>query len=110
VWLSNVSPLKPAQLLRHAGTGRNDFIKETGIPRADITYTSKIQSNSTYEHARQTVENSLKLAKQDCLDLYLIHAPYPNRKARLETWRALEDAQREGKIKSIGVSVSSVVS
>jgi diketogulonate reductase-like aldo/keto reductase len=61
--------------------------------------------NSTYEHARKTIEKSLRLAKQESIDLYLIHSPYPNKTARLETWRALEDAQKEGLVKSIGVSV-----
>ena len=35
---------------------------------------------------------------------YLIHAPYGGRTARCGTWRALVEAQRSGKIRSIGVS------
>ena len=35
---------------------------------------------------------------------YLIHAPYGGRDARLGTWRALVEAQKVGKIRSLGVS------
>jgi diketogulonate reductase-like aldo/keto reductase len=35
---------------------------------------------------------------------YLIHAPYGGKEARLGAWKALTEAQREGKIRSLGVS------
>lgn len=35
---------------------------------------------------------------------YLIHAPYGGKEARNGSWRALVEAQQEGKIRSIGVS------
>ena len=38
------------------------------------------------------------------IDLYLIHAPHGGSSGRLGTWRALVEAQKEGKIRSIGVS------
>jgi diketogulonate reductase-like aldo/keto reductase len=34
----------------------------------------------------------------------LIHAPYGGKEARLGTWRALVEAQKAGKIRSLGVS------
>lgn len=34
----------------------------------------------------------------------LIHAPYGSRKDRLGSWRALVEAQQEGKVRSLGVS------
>lgn len=37
-------------------------------------------------------------------DLYLIHGPHPDKKARLDSWRAIEDAVAEGKIRAAGVS------
>ena len=40
----------------------------------------------------------------DYFDLYLIHSPLPGKEKRLQTWRALIDAKKAGKIKSIGVS------
>lgn len=35
---------------------------------------------------------------------YLIHAPYGGKEARNGTWRALVEAQQDGKIRSLGVS------
>lgn len=38
------------------------------------------------------------------IDCFLIHSPYGGKEARLGTWRALVEAQRQGKIRSLGVS------
>ena len=40
----------------------------------------------------------------DYFDLYLIHSPLPGKEKRLQTWRALIDAKKAGKVKTIGVS------
>jgi 2,5-diketo-D-gluconate reductase A len=40
----------------------------------------------------------------DWIDLYLIHWPVPSRGLYVETWKALIELQREGRVKSIGVS------
>ena len=40
----------------------------------------------------------------DYFDLYLIHSPLSGKQTRLDTWRALIDAKKAEKIKSIGVS------
>lgn len=37
-------------------------------------------------------------------DLYLLHAPYGGRTARLGAWQALTEAVAAGKVRSIGVS------
>jgi diketogulonate reductase-like aldo/keto reductase len=38
------------------------------------------------------------------IDLYLIHAPYGSSADRLGQWRAMVEAQKAGKIRSLGVS------
>lgn len=38
------------------------------------------------------------------VDLFLLHSPYGGKKARLESWRALEDAIMDGEVKIGGVS------
>jgi diketogulonate reductase-like aldo/keto reductase len=38
------------------------------------------------------------------VDLYLIHWPNPRRGRYLDTWRAMVDLQRAGRVRSIGVS------
>jgi diketogulonate reductase-like aldo/keto reductase len=42
------------------------------------------------------------------LDLYLIHGPIGGPQARKESWRAICDAQKEGKLRSIGISTFGV--
>jgi len=38
------------------------------------------------------------------IDLYLIHDPMSGKQKRLETYRALLDAKKTGKIRDVGVS------
>ena len=86
-------------------------IKTSGIPREDIIVTTKLWRECLgYESTKKELEKSLKKLDLDYIDLYLIHWPanarnYDNwQKANADTWRAMEELQAEGKIKSIGVS------
>ncbi|MDT0685237.1 aldo/keto reductase [Autumnicola psychrophila] len=86
-------------------------IKASGASREDLFITSKLWRESLgYETAKKEFENSLKRLDLEYLDLYLIHWPanaknYDNwQKTNADTWRAMEELQAEGKIKSIGVS------
>lgn len=77
-------------------------IKDSGIPRDEIWVTSKMWlQDYQYEDAKKSIDTSLQKLGLDYLDLYLIHQPYG---AVDEAWRAMEEAQRAGKIRSIGVS------
>lgn len=40
----------------------------------------------------------------DYLDLYLIHDPLSGKEKRVQTWRALVEAKKAGKLRTIGVS------
>lgn len=55
----------------------------------------------SYEHTRETVENSLRLLGTDYLDLVLLHWPFAD---YYTAWRELEKLHAEGKIRAIGVS------
>lgn len=79
-------------------------MQESGVPRSEIFYTTKIMTNSSEAHAKQVIDKSLKLAGLDYIDLFLIHSPYPGKKERLDTWKAMEQAKADGKIKCLGVS------
>ncbi|KAI9861312.1 MAG: hypothetical protein M1824_002519 [Vezdaea acicularis] len=80
-------------------------IHKSKIPRADIFFTSKIPPGSmNYATAVATINETLERTGLEYVDLYLIHAPYGGRKARLEVWQALVEAQQAGKIRSLGVS------
>lgn len=77
-------------------------IKDSGIPRDDVWITSKMWlQDYKYEDAKKSIETSLRKLGVDYIDLYLLHQPYG---AVNEAWQALEEAQKAGKIRSIGVS------
>ena len=67
--------------------------------------TSKVWDN---KHTRQAslnaVSESLKLLQLDYIDLYLVHNPRSGPEGRHAAWLGLQDALREQKVKSIGVS------
>jgi diketogulonate reductase-like aldo/keto reductase len=78
-------------------------LRESGLPRADVFVTTKIATaNTGYELTKKSLDRSLQQFGGDYFDLVLIHFPVTGR--RLDTWRALVEAQREGKARSIGVS------
>ncbi|TKX18639.1 aldo/keto reductase-like protein 5 [Elsinoe australis] len=75
-----------------------------GLSRKDIHFTSKLASNSDYNTARRSIKKSVKECGLDYIDLFLLHSPYGGKKARLESWRAVEDAITDGEIRIGGVS------
>ena len=86
-------------------------IKNSGVSREDLFITTKIWRECLgYESTKIELEKSLKRLNLSSIDLYLIHWPanaknYTNwQKTNADTWRAMEELQAEGKIKSIGVS------
>lgn len=81
------------------------WLDKTGTPRSEVFVCSKLwDSDHGYEATFNALCTSLDKFGLDYLDLYLIHSPAEDEGKRLESWRALETAQRLGKVKSIGVS------
>jgi 2,5-diketo-D-gluconate reductase A len=79
-----------------------EAIKNSDVNRDDVFLTTKLWvSNFTYEKATAAIDNDLKELGTDYVDLMLLHQAYGDVAG---AWRALEDAQRAGKIRSIGVS------
>eukprot|EP00617_Octactis_speculum_P018046 CAMPEP_0185761584 /NCGR_PEP_ID=MMETSP1174-20130828/20518_1 /TAXON_ID=35687 /ORGANISM="Dictyocha speculum, Strain CCMP1381" /LENGTH=283 /DNA_ID=CAMNT_0028442879 /DNA_START=63 /DNA_END=914 /DNA_ORIENTATION=- len=91
-----------------------EAIVESGIARSELFLTSKLgPSEQGYESAKRAIHASLERLKTGYLDLYLIHWPGSvktpqaspkNRENRLDSWRALEEAQAQGLARHIGVS------
>ncbi|RBP88386.1 diketogulonate reductase-like aldo/keto reductase [Cytobacillus firmus] len=80
-----------------------EAIRQSGINREELFITSKVwNSDQGYEAALKAFNTSLEKMGLEYLDLYLIHWPVEGKYT--ETWRALEDLYKEGKIKTIGVS------
>lgn len=80
-------------------------INVSGLPREDLFFTSKIYSQAlSYKGAKDQIEKSLKESGLDYIDLMLIHAPYGGREGRKGAWKAMVEAQEEGKIHSLGIS------
>lgn len=76
-------------------------IRESGIPREEIFLTSKFWlQDYGYEAATKGIDTSLKKLGMDYIDLYLIHQPYGDVPG---AWKAMEQAKKDGKIRSIGV-------
>lgn len=86
-------------------------IKEAGVPREKLFITSKVWNDDRgYEKTMKAFEESMRKLDCDYLDLYLIHWPNPVAfreqmvEMNNETWRAMEDLYKTGKVKAIGVS------
>ncbi|KAM0720345.1 hypothetical protein Q7P37_004481 [Cladosporium fusiforme] len=78
---------------------------KAGIPREQLFYTSKVGPKYiNYLGAKRCIRESLEQTKLDHIDLFLLHAPYHGTEGRLGAWKALVEAVKEGKIRTIGVS------
>lgn len=77
-------------------------VRKSGISREEFFITTKVWiSNGGYDKARKSIDESLKKLQTDYLDLLLIHQPFND---YYGTYRAMEEAYKEGKLKAIGVS------
>ena len=86
-------------------------IKESGINRYDLFVTTKLWNDKHgYQETIQAIDESLEKLGLDYLDLYLIHWPNPKAvrdhwaELNAESWRAMEDQYKAGKLRAIGVS------
>lgn len=93
------------------GRGIKKAIDEGLVSREELFVTTKLwNDDQTYELANKALDDSLDRLGLDYVDLYLIH--WPNavkyrdhwQKANAESWRAMEEGQAAGKVRSLGVS------
>ena len=92
-------------------TSVGEAIKASGVKRDELFVTTKLwNSDHGYENAKKAIDKSLENLGLDYLDLYLIHWPNPAAmrenwaELNAESWRAMEEAVKAGKIRSIGIS------
>lgn len=77
-------------------------VKRCGVSREELFITTKVWiSNGGYEKAKASLKESLRKLQTEYIDLALIHQPFND---YYGTWRAMEEAYKEGWIRAIGVS------
>jgi 2,5-diketo-D-gluconate reductase A len=77
-------------------------IAASGIPRDELFVTTKLWIQDVGEgNARRAFEASLKRLGLDYVDLYLIHQPLGD---YYRSWREMQELNRDGLTKAIGVS------
>lgn len=93
--------------------GVGEGIRTSGIPREELFVSTKLAAEvKNYDDAAAAIDGSLSTLGLDHIDLMLIHSPQPwddfrggdYAEGNREAWRALEDAYKSGKLRSIGVS------
>ena len=88
-------------------------IANSGIKREEFFIASKIWKDQLgYEETKKAFEGTIKALDTDYLDMYLIHWPLPEpdmeeevwKALNIDTWRAMEELYKTGKVRAIGVS------
>src|ERR1700685_4247919 len=94
------------RLVDTASMYRNeDGVGEALLGRNDVFVTTKLgNSDHGFDEALRAFDASIKKLRRDTLDLYLIHWPRPRVNKYAESWKALVRLQKDGRIRSIGVS------
>jgi 2,5-diketo-D-gluconate reductase A len=86
-----------------AGVGR--AIASSGLTPEEIFITTKLwNADQGYEPTLAAFEESLDRLGLESLDLYLIHWMQPKQEKYVDTWKALIELQKRGRVRSIGVS------
>ena len=89
----------------HNEAALGEAIQRAGVPRSELYITTKIWND---EQGRDKTLRSFDVSMQNLglekLDLLLIHWPSPYRKLYTETWKALVEIKKSGRVNSIGVS------
>jgi len=85
------------------GVGR--AIRDSGIPREEVFLTTKLwNGDHGYDATLRAFDKSLERLGTDYVDLYLIHWPVPEQNLYVESWRAMEKINSDGRARAIGVS------
>ena len=98
------------RLLDTAVNYQNEFevgeaLRRSGLPREEVLVASKIPGrHHAYDDAIASVRGSLERLGVEQTDLHLIHWPNPSQGRYVEAWRALVQLQKDGLVRSIGVS------
>ncbi|WP_328650789.1 aldo/keto reductase [Micromonospora sp. NBC_00330] len=84
-----------------------EAVRVSGLDRGSVYVTSKLNNGfHRLDDARRAFDSTLAALKMDYIDLFLIHWPLPTLYDGdyVSTWKVLEEFQRDGRARSIGVS------
>jgi 2,5-diketo-D-gluconate reductase A len=84
-----------------------EAIHGSGLARDEVFVTSKLNNGfHRPDDARRAFDGTMSALGMDAVDLFLIHWPLPTLYDGdfVSTWRTLEEFQRDGRARSIGVS------
>ncbi|KAH9901376.1 Aldo/keto reductase [Cubamyces lactineus] len=95
--------LDGAQLYGNEDT-LGEGIAAAGKPRSELFVTTKLGKLPEGKTVRDTLVESLKKLRLDYVDLFLIHMPIHHEGKLKSVWKQFEELQKEGLVKSIGVS------
>ncbi len=87
--------------------GVGEAVRSSGLDRSDVFVTSKLNNGfHRPDDARRAFDATLSELGFDYVDLFLIHWPLPTLYDGdfVSTWKTLEEFQRDGRARSIGVS------
>lgn len=77
-------------------------ISKSDIPRHELFVTTKVWiTNAGEERAARSIDESLSKLRTDYIDLLLVHQPFGD---YYGTYRAMEQAYKNGKVRAIGLS------
>lgn len=82
-----------------------EAVRDSGLDRHEVFVTSKLNNGfHARDDALAAFDRTMAELGFDQLDLFLIHWPLPKVGDFVETWRAMEEIQRSGRARAIGVS------
>ncbi|GGL36409.1 aldo/keto reductase [Phycicoccus endophyticus] len=82
-----------------------EALRRSGLPREQVTVATKVPGRDhERERALESLRGSAARLGVEQIDVALIHWPNPGRGLYPQAWQALVEAQREGLVRTIGVS------
>lgn len=79
-----------------------EAIKSSSVPRSEVFLTTKIWiTHAGEQKAAKSIDDSLRRLKTDYVDLLMVHQPFSD---YYGTYRAMEQALKDGKCRALGVS------
>ncbi|WP_079525287.1 aldo/keto reductase [Halobacillus hunanensis] len=81
-----------------------EAIAKSNVPREELFITTKVwNTDQGFDNTIKAFDVSLEKLGLDYVDMYLVHWPTPEYDDYVDTYKALEKLQKDGKVKAIGV-------